>query len=68
MAQILYGLQPHSEKPLMMWLFETHAASQRLPLPKLKATYDLSLVDDSIMIYTPVFSLCQIHLPTIPHL
>lgn len=40
MAQILYGLQPHSEKPLMMWLFETHAASQHLPLRKLDAIYD----------------------------
>lgn len=28
------------QKPLMMWLFETHVASQYLPLPKLEATYD----------------------------
>ena len=55
------------EQPLMTWLFETHVASQPLPLRR-GATYDLSFVDDSIMIYTPVFSLCQIHLPTGPHL
>ncbi len=55
------------EQPLMTWLFETHVASQRLPL-RMGTTYGLLFVDDSIMIYTPIFSLWQIHLPTVPHL
>lgn len=33
------------QKPLMMWLFETHVASQCLPLQKLEAIYDGELSD-----------------------
>ena len=49
MAQILEGItappliaKSHMcfEKPLMMWLFETHVASQRSPLLELETTYD----------------------------
>ena len=27
------------QKPLITWLLETHVASQRLPSPRLEATY-----------------------------
>ena len=50
------------EKPLMMWLFETHVTSQRLSLRR-GATYGLSRVDYSITL-----SLIQIYTPMYPHL